>query len=425
MQLTQEQQSIYDGAEGECMAKIMQTVVRYGDLFGADKLVPVTAPYGHLVTSFGLAVIQPVYDLMDKIIDAGITAKQKFSIDPRPLDKNVPKSLLQDIIFKKFMYSKQEKYEEQLKKIGLLNEKACTCACYFDEVGNKPKKGDILSWAESSAVVYANSVLGARCNRNSGIIELFGSILGLVPHFGFLTDEGRQATWRVELKTTSLPNPQLLGSAVGMKVMEDVPYIFGLDTYLGTEITDDVSSYLKNFGAATASNGAVGLYHINNLTPEAKERGEKLIKADAKTYIIDDAELERVLTSYPIIWKDINAKPQLCFIGCPHLSLNELKKWTNDIAAALKKNGRNKPTIKTVITTAPNVLQEFNKTPEAKLAKDAGIITSCICPLMYMNNPLCAKMPVITNSNKLRTYSTSRFYKDEKILQLITGVNHA
>ena len=75
------------------------------------------------------------------------------------------------------MYSMQDSYDAQLTKLGLLDSKSYTCTCYMDEVGNKPAKGDVLSWAESSAVVYANSVLGARCNRNSGIIELFGSIV--------------------------------------------------------------------------------------------------------------------------------------------------------------------------------------------------------------------------------------------------------
>ena len=103
-----------------------------------------------------------------------------------------------------------------------------TCACYLPQVGNVPKRGDILSWAESSAVVYANSVLGARCNRNSGIIELMGSIAGFVPEFGLLTDDGRKADYVVEVKTSKKPEAQLLGSAVGMKVLEKVPYILSL-----------------------------------------------------------------------------------------------------------------------------------------------------------------------------------------------------
>ncbi|MBQ2325204.1 MAG: DUF521 domain-containing protein, partial [Clostridia bacterium] len=224
MYLTQEQQKILDGEKGEIMAKVMKTLVMYGDAFEAEKMVPVTSKYNHLVTSFGLGVMSPVYDLMQQLIDAGVVSGQQFSVDPRPLDKNVPKNLLQNLVFNKFMYNKQDFYEGQLKSLGLMNEDAFTCACYMDQVGNKPKKGDILSWAESSAVVYANSVLGARCNRNSGIVDIMGSIVGYVPYFGLLTDEGRKASWVIDVQTTKKPEAQLLGSAIGMKVMEDVPF---------------------------------------------------------------------------------------------------------------------------------------------------------------------------------------------------------
>ena len=421
MKLTKEQQEILDGKKGETLAKVMKTLVMYGDAFEADKLVPITSNYNHLVTSFGLKVMSPVYDLMQQLLDAGVTSGQKFTVDPRPLDKNVPANCLQKLVFNKFMYTKQDFYEKQLKELGLLHENGFTCASYMDEVGNKPNKGDILSWAESSAVVYANSVLGARCNRNSGIIDIMGSIVGYVPHFGLLTDEGRKATWVVKVETTKRPEAQLLGSAIGMKVMEDVPYIIGLDKWLGNELNEDATSYLKDFGAATASNGAVGLYHVDNLTPEAKELGKNLIVKGAKEYVIDDEELERVKREYPVIWKNINAKPKLCFVGCPHLSLQQLKDWTVKIEEELKKNGKKKVTIKTVFTTAPSVLEVFKKTEYAKRLKDTGVVLSYICPLMYMNNPLCKKMPVITSSNKLRTYTTARYYTSEEILHAITG----
>ncbi|MBR1450156.1 MAG: DUF521 domain-containing protein [Lachnospiraceae bacterium] len=423
MKLTEEQQAIYDGANGETYAKVMQTLVRYGELFGASEMIPVTGEYGHLVTSFGLKVIHPVYKLMDELIKAGVTSKQKFTMDPRPLDKNVPSGPIKDLVFKKFMYSMQDEYEEQLKKLGLLSEDGFSCACYFDEQGNKPKKGDILSWAESSAVVYANSVLGARCNRNSGIIELFGSILGVVPKFGLLTDEGRRATWRIELKTSKLPSAQVLGSAIGMKVMEDVPYVFGLSEYLGEELTDEVCAYLKNFGAATASNGAVGLYHIDKLTPEAVEMGEALVTDDAKTYVIDDAEIQRVIDSYPVIWKNPDAKPKMCFIGCPHLTRSELTGWINRIYDALKERNLSKPVIPTVLTSAPGVLKSIEGSQEERRAKEIGLTISYICPLMYCDNPLVHSTPIITNSNKLRTYTSCRYYEDDKILLIICGGN--
>ena len=420
MYLTDEQQAILNGSKGETMAKVMKTLVMYGDTFGADKMVPVTSEYNHLVTSFGLKMMKPVFDLMQQLIDAGAVSGQKFSVDPRPLDKNVPANFLQNFIFNNFMYSKQESYEKQLQELGLMNDNAFTCACYLDQVGNKPGKGDVLSWAESSAVVYANSVLGARCNRNSGIMDIMGSIAGFVPHFGLLTDEGRKATWIVQVKTSKKPEAQLLGSAIGMKVMEDVPFITGMEQWLGTELNDGNCAYLKDFGAATASNGAVGLYHIENLTPEAKELGTSLVAPGAQVYVIDDAELQRVQDNYPVMWKNADAKPKLCFIGCPHMSLQQLKDWTVAVEKSLKESGNAKVLIPTVFTTAPAVKAEFEKTEYAARLQATGVILSYICPLMYMNNPLAGKMPVITCSNKLRTYTTARYYTEAEILEKIT-----
>ena len=420
MFLTDEQQAILNGSKGETMAKVMKTLVMYGETFGADKMVPVTSEYNHLVTSFGLKMMGPVFELPQKLIDAGAISQQQFSVDPRPVDKKVPANFLMNFIFNNIMYTKQESYEKQLKELGLMNEDAFTCACYLNEVANKPKKGDVLSWAESSAVVYANSVLGARCNRNSGIMDIMGSIAGFVPNFGLLTDEGRKATWIVKVQCKKKPEAQLLGSAIGMKVMEDVPYITGMNEWLGTELTDEVCTYLKDFGAATASNGAVGLYHIENLTPEAKEQGAALIEEGAKVYVIDDAELQRVKDNYPVMWKDPSAKPKLCFIGCPHMSMQQLIDWTNRVEEGLKAAGNKKVVVPTVFTTAPAVRKAFEATADYKRLTDMGVVLSSICPLMYMNNPLAGKMPVITCSNKLRTYTTARFYSEDEILVKIT-----
>ena len=421
MILTPQQQAMLNGEQGEIMAKIVKTLVMYGEAFGAERMVPVTSKYGHTVISFGLEVMKPVYDLYDQLIAAGLPEGQKFTADPKPLDKRVPSSLLEDVVFKKIMYTQQERYEEQLRKLGITNDDDYTCTCYLDQVGNKPKKGDVLSWAESSAVVYANSVLGARCNRNSGMLELMGSIAGFVPEFGLLTDEGRKATWVVEVQCEKKPEAQLLGSAIGMKVMEEVPYVKGLDRWLGSELNDDACAYLKDFGAATASNGAVGLYHIDGLTPEAKELGESLIAEGAQIYVIDDAELQRVKDNYPVIWKNPDAKPQLCFVGCPHLTLKQLQDWTEKIGESLRKNGREKLAVPTVFTASTPVLKAFENTMDAYRLKKYGVVLSYICPLMYMNNPLCKKKAVITCSNKLRTYTSARYYTEAEILSIITG----
>ena len=193
-----------------------------------------------------------------------------------------------------------------------------------------------------------------------------------------------------------------------------------MDKWLGGELDEAAKTYLKDFGAATASNGAVGLYHVENITPEAVRDGKNLIAEDANVYVVDDAELERVYKSYPIIWKKKDAKPKLCFMGCPHMSLNQLIDWTQKIDEGLKKEGRSKVCIPTVFTAAPAVLKKFEETPYSVILKESGVINSDICPLMYMNNPLSEKMPVITSSNKLRTYTSARYYTDAEILEQIT-----
>jgi len=421
MNLTDEEKEILEGKKGETLRKAMESVVLYGEAFGAKRLVPVSGAV-HLVTSFGIPILEPVFDMMDELIEEGLRTEKPFTVDPRPIDyENVKCNLIQKIVFK-IMYGKQEEYEEQLRKVGLKNDKAFTCTCYLPEVGNIPNRGDILSWAESSAVVYANSVLGARSNRNSGVIELLSGIIGKTPEFGLLTDEGRKATWLIELKTTKLPNPQILGSAIGLKVMEDVPYIVGLDKFLGNGINDSTTDYLKDMGAASASNGAVGLYHVENITPEAVDSGKGLMAKEYKTYVIDDDEIKRVLESYPVMWKNKDAKPKICFIGCPHLSLSQVYQWTERIHNSLKEKGSSKVSIRTILSASPDVISKFKEDVENyEKLMSTGVKITAICPLMYMNNPICSKQPVITNSNKLRTYTTARFYVDEEILDIITN----
>ncbi len=422
MTLTKEQQDILDGKEGKTKAKLMQTLVMYGDMFDAPKLIPVTHKGGHLVTSFGLGLITPVYKLMDELIKDGIKVDGFFTVDPRPLDyKNVKASILEKLVFNKILYSKQDFYENQLRQLGLRDKNSFTCACYLDEVNNTPKEGDILSWAESSAVVYANSVIGARCNRNSGVLELMGSILGLVPDFGLVTDEGRKATWKVIVKTTKKPEAQLLGSAIGMKVLEDVPYVVGLDEWIGSDLNDGAKAYLKDFGAATASNGSVGLYHIENLTPEAKKQKDALLVKDYKEYVIDDEELQRVYDNYPIMWKEKDKDGVMAFIGCPHLSTEQLNSWTDKLVQGLKETGQKKLKAYTILTSAPDVVEAFIKTPKYKELLSTGATLSSICPLMQTNNPLIKKKRIMTSSNKLRTYSTSRYYTDDELLNILVG----
>jgi predicted aconitase len=422
MELTCEEKEILEGKKGETMRKALKSVVLYGETFGAKRLLDIDGPV-HLVTSFGMTGLDTVFDMMDEIIKAGIRTKEPFTVDPRPIDyDNVECNEIQKKVFKG-LYGNQGRYESQLKKLGLKDNNAFTCTCYMPQVGNIPRKGQIICWAESSAVVFANSVIGARTNRNSGIIELLCGIVGKVPEFGLVTDEGRRAKWIIELKTSKLPNAQVLGSAIGMKVVEDVPYITGLDKFLGKGMNSSTMDYLKDMGAASASNGAVGLYHVENITPEAVEKGRDLLNKGYSTYVIDDQELKNIIESYPILWKDMNAKPSICFIGCPHLSIEQIYDWSDRIYRALDKRGKSKLKLNTVLSAAPDVISKFREDKRAyKKLTDMGAHLTYICPLMYMSNSECSKQPVITNSNKLRTYSRARFLLDEDVLHaIVTG----
>jgi predicted aconitase len=424
MHLTDEERAILEGKQGEAMRKALESIVLYGQIFGAQKLAPIEGGV-HLVTSFGIPLLKPVFSLMDELIAAGLKTVKPFTADPRPMDfKNVPANIIEKFIFKKIMYGKQAQYEEQLRKVGLKDDKSFTCTCYMEEVGNIPLKGQIIAWAESSAVVYANSVLGARSNRNSGVLELLCGITGRAPVFGLLTDEGRRANWLIEIKTKSIPEAQILGSAIGMKVMEEVPFISGLDTFLGNELNQRARDYLKDMGAAAASNGSVGLYHVERLTPEAIEASRGLLKQGYRSYVIDDAELTKVYDGYPLMWKNRSAKPKICFIGCPHLSLRQIYEWLEHFESEMRFSKNKKLAVTTIMTAAPAVVDAFRKDEKAysRLTGIGAHLTS-ICPLMYMNNPLCSKKAVITNSNKLRTYTTARYFTDGEIMRsVVKGV---
>lgn len=430
MILNEELLAVQRGEQGEAMRKVLNTLVMYGEAFGAKRMVKITGKMGHAVIGTGSMTWKPVFDLMEELIDGGALPRQSFTTDPRGVDPHVPMSLADRAMFK-VIFSGQKRMEKEWERMGIKDSNAYTCTAYMDEVGNIPEYGDILGWAESSAVSYANSVIGARCNRNSGILELMSNILGYVPEFGLLTDEGRKADWIIEVKCQNMPEPQLLGSAIGFKCVEDVPFIRGLDKWLGSDLTQKVRDYLKDMGAAAASNGSVGLYHVENITPEAvlsatPEGGNSLIKENAKVFVIDDEEIARVKASYPNPWeerKDSSGAPELAFAGCPHFSCEQLCDWTDRLTAGLEKHGNTKVTVNTIFCAAPDVRAAFEeKYPQkANKLKEIGVTVSGLCPLSYTSNPLTDKIRIITASNKLRYYSKARFFSEEELIDIITG----
>jgi predicted aconitase len=221
LSLSQEEEDLLLGRKGKTLQKVMKTVALYGEACGADRLIPIQgAP--HFALPVSMPGIGLRLEMMDELIESGLRTQEKFTVDPRPVDVERMELTPSQAAYFHEVYGKQDQYEKKLKILGLRDDKAFTCTCYLPEVGNTPGYGDVVAWSESSAVIFANSVLGARTNRNGAVMDLLCNIIGKTPHFGLLTDEGRQAKWLFVVRTSNLPDPQLLGGAIGRYVGEDV-----------------------------------------------------------------------------------------------------------------------------------------------------------------------------------------------------------
>jgi len=176
-------------------------------------------------------------------------------------------------------------------------------------------------------------------------------------------------------------------------------------------------------GTACATYGAVGLFHVENITPEAVEFGRYLLAQGFQTYVIDESELQKLLDSFPILWTDENAKPERCYIGCPHLSLHQLYWWANAIHTALQVHAKKRLAIDTVLCAAPKVLEIFKEDESVYFPlKEAGVKFSPACSETIFETRLCSGRPILTNSTKLRAYTTARYLPDEALVgTLVTG----
>jgi len=422
IELTDEERDILNGNRGATLRKVMETVVRYAEALGAKRLVDIEGP-GHFVIPWASPGIAPPLEMLDELAEAGLETTYPFTLDPcSPLDFE-PLDLTeaqQQLVLE--MYSDQAPYDRRLLQLGLRDPDAYTCNPYLPEVGNIPKEGTILAWSESACAVFANSVLGARTNRNGAIMDLLSNLVGKTPLTGLLTDEGRRATRLVQIETAELPHPQLLGAALGRLVLADVPYIVGLDRFLGPGLSDATRDYLQEMGAGCATYGAVGLFHVENITPEAVAQGRGLLDPKSTTDVIDDRVLGDLMSSFPKMWSVEGAQPERCFIGCPHLSLQQLNRWSAEIHRALEACGRSRLAVDTLICTAPGVLDEFKTDVRAyDLMIDAGVKLGVTCPETLFEGGVIGDAKVVTNSTKLRAYAPAAFFEDHELLEIMVS----
>lgn len=265
-------------------------------------------------------------------------------------------------------------------------------------------------------------MLGARTNRNGAIMDLMCNIAGKVPNVGLLTDAGRQACWHVRIADNQLPPPELLGVAIGRQVLSNVPYISGLAPLLAEASNAQIRDYIHELGAACATAGAVGLIHVEGITPEAIAVGRRLLNPEHEVLTIDRANLESLKKAYESFGEGGSLHPEKCYLGCPHLSLEQLRWWSNRIGQALAARKQQALKVKTTICAAPQVLAALQQEPDHWRALEAcGVHFSSACPMQLFDRELSADDHVVTNSIKLRSYTSARYLSDTEILKVIVS----
>ncbi len=303
MKLTAKQQKMLDGEEGEAVQKSMEILIALGNIYDADSLIPIKNAHisGISMKTSGEAGLNFIKDMAKK----GAKVSVPTTINPAGMDlqkweeMGVPKGFAE----------KQKDIIEAYRQIGA--KATCTCSPYL--LDNKPSFGDHIAWSESSAIVYANSVLGAKTNREGGPSALASAITGLTPKHGYHLDENRLGTLEVSIDYSFFENERtfpysILGYWIGQNYPEEVPVI---------KSVEPSPEQHKALGAGMGASGAITLYHIPEDTPEA-EKNPKICDVKEK---VDFGEKEFEKTVDKL---NQTSDPELICLGCPHSSLKEL-----------------------------------------------------------------------------------------------------
>ncbi|GAI12297.1 unnamed protein product, partial [marine sediment metagenome] len=228
MYLTKEEESILDGNEGEMFSKLMRLVVKLGDSFGADKLIDIVS--AHTVLNFGLNFVNAAAEVLTQIAEAGLKVKVRTTADPI-IDMDYTEEL--KVIIPMFTL-----HDQMMKDLAQIGVHGFTCTPYF--LDNKPKLGDHCAWSESSAVIYLNSVLGGRSNREGGLLDIACGITGKTPYHGLHLKENRKGQLLFKILFDDWDTFDL--TSIGLKIGEiagpKIPVIEGLNNVS----TDDLNS---------------------------------------------------------------------------------------------------------------------------------------------------------------------------------------
>ncbi|ACS90993.1 aconitase X catalytic domain-containing protein [Thermococcus sibiricus] len=368
MYLTKEEELILVGEYGYSLQKAMEILVALGEIYGADRLIPIKSAQiaGVSYKNIGDAGIEFLQDF----VNAGAKVTVYTTLNPAGIGDET------------FM-EKQRKILELYRDMGI--EITSTCTPYYG--ANLPKFGDHIAWSESSAVSFANSIIGARTNREGGPSSLAAAIVGKTPNYGLHLDENRKATVLVEIiaKIKDFVDYSFLGYYLGKALKNDVPYFKGLKP--------EKNDYLKELGASMAATGSIALYHVEGETPEYKEAiTDKIEKIQ-----VGEEELKEVKEKFNADWSEIDA----IVIGCPHASIQEIK----EIAELLRM--REKPLKAPLLITASRVVKSLSDalgyTEVIERYNGKIIVDSCliVSPVKKWYNGIA------TNSGKASFYFSS------------------
>lgn len=314
MFLTKEQEKMLNGEHGEVLEKMFRLLVRLGDIYGADKMIPVGSVQvaGVSFKSIGM----PGLEFLEDYAKKGANVKVLTFLNPAGMDMENWKELG----FPEDFAEKQIRVMDAFREMGIVV--TSTCTPYL--AGNLPGFGEHIAWSESSAVSFSNSVIGARTNREGGPSALAAALCGLTPNYGLHLDKNRKPDVVVNVNAELQNNADFgaLGSFVGKIVKNKIPYFTG--------IKNTNTDQLKALGAAMAASGAVALYHVENLTPEAHLMDIKgLEKID-----VGEKELKETYSQL-----NTGENPDIVILGCPHASLREI----SELAEKLKGKKLKKP----------------------------------------------------------------------------------
>jgi predicted aconitase len=363
MYLTSDEEKILSGEHGPVLERSLRLLVRLGEIFGADKMIPVGSVQvaGVSYKSIG----DPGLEFLEDYANLDAKVQVMTFLNPAGMDlENWP-----TLGFPKEFAQKQLRIIDAFRRMGIII--SATCTPYL--AGTLPRFREHIAWSESSAVSFANSVLGARTNREGGPSALAAALCGRTPNYGLHLDENRKPDIVIQLdeniKLHSISDFGALGYFVGKQVKNKIPYFTG--------ITEANVNHLKALGAAMAASGAVALYYIKDLTPEANE---KTING-LETISIDKCVIEETYAKLTT-----TEEPDIVILGCPHASLSEIEEIARTVAGKVLKKPLWVCTSRAVKHTADEM--GFSKIIEAaggKLVADTCMVVAPIEEMGFKN----------------------------------------